>query len=164
MPPMKCAPPLVLEPRASPIGRLLVVVGSAATAVLIAWLPLDFAFRIAALLVVVQAAIDGIRRCAGRGLPVSLVVGVDRRIAVRHRDGNLAEGLILDATYVGARLATIVWRPDGDRSGRRFLHPARTIVVLPDTLPADDFRRLRVVLRYGRVASPERGTRGAVAG
>ena len=28
--------------------------------------------------------------------------------------------------------------------------PARTIVVLPDTLPADEFRRLRVVLRYGR--------------
>ena len=30
---------------------------------------------------------------------------------------------------------------------------ARTIVVLPDTLPADDFRRLRVVLRYGRPAA-----------
>jgi len=28
--------------------------------------------------------------------------------------------------------------------------PARTIVVLPDTLAADEFRRLRVALRYGR--------------
>jgi hypothetical protein len=162
---MKRTPPLYLELHASRIGRLLVVAGGAATAALIAWLPLALEFRIAALLVVAQATIDGLRRCAGRGFPVSLRVGVDRRIAVRrHSESDLEKGTILDASYVGAHVATIVWRPDGERAGWRRLRPARTILVLPDALSAEDFRRLRVVLRYGRVASPERGTSGTDAG
>jgi hypothetical protein len=162
---MKRTPPLCLELHASRAGRRLVALAGAATAALIAWLPLTLEFRIAALLAVAQATIDGIRRCAGRGLPASLRVGVDRRIAVRRQgDSELAEGTILDASYVGAHVATIVWRPDGDRVGWRRLRPAPTIVVLPDALSAEDFRRLRVVLRYGRVASPERGTSGTAAG
>jgi hypothetical protein len=47
------------------------------------------------------------------------------------------------ATYVGAWVTTIVWRPDGARW-------SRAILVLPDMLPAEDFRRLRVMLRYAR--------------
>ena len=100
---------------------------------------------------------SGCRSAAGEGGPLlSAAFGT--------ADGCSCDGTILDATYVGARLVTIVWRADADRAGWRRLRPARTIVVLPDTLPADDFRRLRVVLRYGRVASTERGTRGAIAG
>jgi hypothetical protein len=36
-----------------------------------------------------------------------------------------------------------VWRPDRSRF-------SRAEFILPDMLPADDFRRLRVLLRYGR--------------
>jgi hypothetical protein len=161
---MRRSPPLQLELRASRLGRRLVVAVGAVTTVLVVWLPLGHEFRIVALLVIAQTIIDGISRVAGRALPATLVVGVDRRIAVRRRDGDLVEGLILDATYVGAHLTTIVWRLDGDGVGWRILRPARTIVVLPDALSAEDFRRLRVVLRYGRVASPERGTSGTAAG
>ena len=58
---------------------------------------------------------------------------------------------ILDDSYVGARLTTIVWRPDG----APLVMPVRAIVILPDTLAADDFRRLRVLLRYGQPGDDE---------
>jgi hypothetical protein len=58
-------------------------------------------------------------------------------------DGRLVAGHVRAATYVGAWITTIVWRPDGWRW-------SRAILVLPDMLPAEDFRRLRVMLRYAR--------------
>ena len=58
-------------------------------------------------------------------------------------DGRLVAGHVRASTYVGAWVTTIVWRPDGWRW-------SRTILVLPDMLPAEDFRRLRVMLRYAR--------------
>jgi hypothetical protein len=163
-PAMKRSPPLFLEPRASRLGRLFVLAGGVTTAALILWLPLARELTTVALFLIAHATIDGVRRCADRGVPASLHVGTDRRITVRDRDGHVADGTILDGTYVGTCVTTIVWRADSDGSGWRRLRPARAIVVLPDTLPADDFRRLRVVLRYGRVARPERGTSGATAG
>jgi hypothetical protein len=47
-----------------------------------------------------------------------------------------------------AALTSIVWRPDGARW-------SRSILVLPDMLPPDDFRRLRVMLRYARSGLPQ---------
>ena len=38
-----------------------------------------------------------------------------------------------------------MWRPDGARW-------SRAILIVPDMLPPDDFRRLRVMLRYARSA------------
>ena len=58
-------------------------------------------------------------------------------------DGRLVAGHVRAATYVGAWITTIVWRPDG-------WHWSRAVLVLPDMLPAEDFRRLRVMLRYAR--------------
>ena len=81
----------------------------------------------------------------GRSAPVLLRVGVDRRIAVITADGRACDGDILADSYVGHRLTTIVWLPDGARR-------ARTLMVAADTFAADDFRRLRVALRYGRAA------------
>jgi hypothetical protein len=95
---------------------------------------------------VLVVLVSGLWRCTGRGVPALLHVGIDRGMTVTGRDGRSRAGVILDNSYVGAWLTTIVWRADGIRWWR----PARTIVVLPDTLPEDEFRRLRVVLRYGR--------------
>ena len=58
-------------------------------------------------------------------------------------DGRLVAGHVRAATYVGAWITTIVWRPDGWRW-------SRAVLVLPHMLPAEDFRRLRVMLRYAR--------------
>jgi hypothetical protein len=84
-------------------------------------------------------------------VPALLHVGIDRRITVTGRNGRSRAGVILDDSYVGAWLTTIVWRWDG----MPWWHPARAIVVLPDTLPRDEFRRLRVVLRYGQPVAGE---------
>jgi hypothetical protein len=66
-------------------------------------------------------------------------------------DGHTLRGRILPSTYVGARLTAIVWCPEGEG-----WHFARAQWVLPDMLPPDEFRRLRVLLRYGR-SEPTQG-------
>jgi len=67
----------------------------------------------------------------------------DLTIVVATGDGKIRAGRVHRDSYVGARLTTIVWRPFGRWR-------SRAILVLPDMLPAEDFRRLRVLLRYGR--------------
>ena len=92
-------------------------------------------------------------------MPAILHVGHDRRITASLRDGRSRDGSIQDDSYVGEHLTTIVWRPDHAPRWKR----ARTILILPDMLSREDFRRLRVLMRYGR-AVVEEETSGRVAG
>ena len=55
----------------------------------------------------------------------------------------ILSGRVRDASYVGAIVTTLTWRSKGALC-------ARSVLILPDMLPAEDFRRLRVLLRYGR--------------
>lgn len=66
-------------------------------------------------------------------------------LVVRRGDGRLVAGHVRSSTYVSERLTSIVWRPDDARC-------SRAILIVPDMLHADDFRRLRVMLRYARSA------------
>ena len=116
------------------------------TSILLALLALPIAGYVAGAAAVLAVLASGLWRCTGRGVAAILHVGIDRRITVTDRDGRSCSGAILDDSYVGARLTTILWRPDGQPWWR----PARAVLVLPDTLPPDDFRQLRVALRYGR--------------
>jgi len=113
-------------------------------------------------LIVIVVLMSSLWQCAGLGVPAVLHVGIDRRLGVTDRLGRSHDGAILDASYVGAMLTTLVWRADGDRWWR----PARTILFLTDSLSPDEFRRLRVVLRYGRPAgeAAELATSGNDAG
>ena len=61
-----------------------------------------------------------------------------RRISV---DG--VPGDVVDGSFVAPWLTIVHWRP----LGARF---ARTLLVLPDMLDPDAFRRLRVILRWGK--------------
>ena len=79
---------------------------------------------------------------------VEFAVAADLVAVAYLRDGRLVAGHVRSATYVGAMLTTVVWRPDGARF-------SRTVLILPDMLPADDFRRLRVMLRYARSAAEQ---------
>ena len=85
----------------------------------------------------------------GRHAVCSLRIGGDRRISLTRADGRSMHGRLLPSTYVGARLTTLVWRPDG----RQLAHAES---LLPDMLSADDFRRLRILLRYGRSEASQR--------
>jgi hypothetical protein len=85
--------------------------------------------------------LHGLRRA--RASIVEVMLSEDRGIVVRRRDGRLRAGVVLDGSHVHPGFTSIVWRPDGARL-------ARSIPIVADMLPADDFRRLRVLLRYGR--------------
>lgn len=63
-------------------------------------------------------------------------------IEVRFGDGRVIAGRLHRDSRAGPRLTSIVWQPTGARW-------SRSVLVLPDMLPADDFRRLRVLMRYG---------------
>jgi len=145
---MEQGPRLRLTPRPSRIGCAAVAIGCVLASVLLALLPLPLAGYAPCALVILAVLISGCWRCTGRGLPALLHVGIDRRITVTDCNGRSRAGAILDDSYVGAWLTTIVWRWDESPWWR----PATAIVVLPDMLPRDSFRRLRVVLRYGRPA------------
>lgn len=150
---------LRLEPRPSRIGCALALAACVATATLLAGLPLPWVVQATGGAAIASVAISGLWRWRGRGVPALLHVSVDRRITVTGRDGRSRDGAILDDSYVGAWLTTVVWRADREPWWR----PARAILILPDMLPPDDFRRLRVMLRYGRPVVAE-ATSGAKAG
>jgi hypothetical protein len=91
-------------------------------------------------------AIDRIRRDGLRTSSRSvdeLLLSSDALIVVRTRDGRLTAGHVRSASFIHPLLTTIVWRPDGRRL-------SRSMPIVPDMLDPDDFRRLRVLLRYGR--------------
>lgn len=81
----------------------------------------------------------------GAGAITELRLAADLVLVAHRADGLLVAGHVRHATYVGAQLTSIVWRPDG-------AWRSRAILIVPDMLPADDFRRLRVMLRYARSA------------
>jgi hypothetical protein len=89
---------------------------------------------------------SALRRVAWRTAASSaleILLSLDRTVVVRTRDGRLRAGVVRDASYVGPAVTTLVWKPDDARF-------AQAILVLPDMLSPEDFRRLRIALRYGR--------------
>jgi len=143
---MGSLPCLHIEFRGSRIAGVTIAVGSAVLAALMLALPLDPWSAAATLLAIGGVTARALRLCVGRAVPRLLQMGGDRRLKTITRDGRSCSGHILDDSYVGARLTTIVWRPDD----APWYVPARAIVILPDSLGADAFRRLRVLLRYGQ--------------
>jgi hypothetical protein len=159
---MRPPPRLRLEPRPSRLLRRWLCGGALATATLAAGLPLPWLLRLALVLVVALATLRTARRTLGRGLPAIVHVGADRRLAVTGRDGCTRLGSLSPASRAGFRATTLVWRPDA-RPGR-LPRVAETLLVLPDMLPPEDFRQLRVLLRYGRGGTNAAATSAVSAG
>ena len=107
-------------------------------------MPLPWTAWLPCAVVILVVLCGGLWRCTGRGVPAIMHVGNDRRITVTDYEGHSHAGTILDDTFVGAWLTTIVWR----RDGLPWWRAASAIVVLPDMLSDEEFRRLRVTLRY----------------
>jgi hypothetical protein len=135
---------------------LAVAAAVIATALLVA---LTFPAPLASAATIVLVGVVGVRAVRRLSRPPLLIhVGADRRIGVTTRDGRTRECSIHADTSVGAWITTIVWVPDG----ARWFAPVQTLLILPDSLPADDFRRLRVYLRHGR-STPDPDTSGVAA-
>lgn len=156
---MKRPPRLHLEPRPSHLARAAIVTLGVATAMLVIFLSLPWWFMGAALAAVACVVGQTVSRCAGRGVPAFVIVGDDRRLTVSSPDGTSRDGSVLADTYVGAWLTCVVWQTDD----APWWKPARTLLFLPDTLAADESRRLRVLLRYG-VPNTRAERKGVVAG
>jgi toxin CptA len=143
---MRWPPPVRVALAPSLAASLLIASLACATCAVVATLPLDAWLIAVANVAIALWAVDRVRVVALRQGPRA-VRGFELRgdltVLVVNGDGGARAGRIHRDSYVGARLSTIVWRPFGRWR-------VRTILILPDMLPAADFRRLRVLLRYGR--------------
>lgn len=63
------------------------------------------------------------------------------RVEVEFSGGRRVAGRLLDGSFVAPWLALVRWLPEGALF-------ARTILVAPDAVDAEAFRRLRIVLRW----------------
>jgi toxin CptA len=62
-------------------------------------------------------------------------------ISYRTRDGNWVESELLDSSYVSPALTIVALKPRGKGRTRR-------AIILPDSVDARDFRRLRMWMRW----------------
>ena len=143
---MRWPPPVRVSLAPSLAASLLIASLALATCLIVALLPIAPSTLTFAVIAIVLWAVDRICVVALRRGPRAvrgLELRGDLTVIVVSGDGSASAGRVHRDSYVGARLSTVVWRP----YGRRRL---RTIFLLPDMLPDADFRRLRVLLRYGR--------------
>ncbi len=143
---MHRAPSIEVSPRPSGLIAGWIVLVAAVTAGVVAMLPFDGWLRGISACAIAAWAVRAVRWHAWRGHSGAVrSLRLDGNLDVRAvtADRQALRGRVLPATYVGSRLTTLVWRVDGERL-------ARTECLLSDSLPAEDFRRLRVQLRYGR--------------
>lgn len=130
-----------------PSRQLALVLGSAHLSALLvlALLPLALWLQASGAVVLLLSAAHAIRHHAlrrGRHAAVALHFTDREQLRVRMRDGSWHAGRVLGSSTVGASLTLLNIALDGRRL------PVH--VILPvDSLAADDFRRLRVWLRWG---------------
>ena len=89
-------------------------------------------------------ALEAIHRVAlhrGGAGAMRMVLRRPRAIEVMNGAGRWRAGTIADGCFVAPWLTVVRWRPSGAWIDR-------TIVVLPDMMDPDEFRRLRIHLRW----------------
>jgi toxin CptA len=121
----------------------IVLVTATALAAVLAT-PLPAVAQAAASVALSCAAVRGARRHAcreGHGAIAAFVVDLSGRIEVESADGTRLAGQVRDGSFVAPWLTIVRWRPDGARI-------SRSILVAPDAVAEDSFRRLRVLLRW----------------
>lgn len=144
---MSPMPPLTLRP-SQKLAVLLVVV-HAAIGFMLSLLPLSSWLRSGVALLLFASAVLAVRRHALLRGPraITMLAFTDSgQVSIGHRDGSWQTGRILGSSTVGALLTVL-----NIAAGGRSVH----VVLLGDSLGADDFRRLRVWLRWGVRADTE---------
>ncbi|HCA26203.1 MAG TPA: hypothetical protein DEP05_00870 [Betaproteobacteria bacterium] len=131
-----------LKPSRQLLGVLVMAHSLALVMVFLAALPPGVKAAAAALVLV--SAYYYVRREALRAAPdaiVALHLGAARACTLETVGGACWEGNVLNTSFVSAKLAIVNVRLAAKRK-------VRHVVVLSDTLAAEDFRRLRVLLRW----------------
>jgi hypothetical protein len=123
----------------SPSASAFITFAGSATLALLYVMPIDPLIKAFSVLWTGASMLDACRRIA---LPRELVLRHPRAMEMFDDAGRLSSGELRDGSFVAPWLTILRWRP----SGALF---DRTIVILPDMLGRESFRRLRVVLRWG---------------
>lgn len=142
---MKSTPVLRVTLQPSRIAAALLALATIATAVMLSLLPGEPWLRAAGVLIAGACGIHALRRTTAAGMRRSIAaieLAADRRAIITDRSGQRIEAIVQPESYVGAMLTTLVLRPDGARR-------SCALAIWPDTMPSDEFRRLRVLLRHG---------------
>lgn len=140
---MKGPRSLRIELTRSPIGAAIVVVAFLATATLAAVVPGPAWLRGIAVIAIGAHAAWTLRLAALRTAKAAIVgveLSPDGHATLMERSGRRCEGHVQPACYVGTWLTTLVVRIDHERR-------SRALAILPDMVPAEDLRQLRILLR-----------------
>lgn len=124
-------------------ARAAVAVAAIATGALTFAMPLEPLPRVLAILWVLLLACRALRR-----LEAVTAIRLDSDGAIEIlEDGNWRSGTVREGSVALPWLTAIRWRPAGARLDRALL-------LLPSMLAADEFRALRVLLRWSKPSTP----------
>ena len=136
----------MLNIRFKPSGRLTLLLSAVhAIAVgLFLVLPLPIWLKVAAILAFCISFVFYLERNARLATPNSIIAletGEDCACVIETRNGRRLDGILLPTSYVSASLTLLNLKAHGERL-------ARHVVILPDAINSEDFRKLRVFLRW----------------
>lgn len=125
-------------------AALGVAVAGLATLAIVAATPLGFALQSLLAASVILGSFEAAWRIAAHRGPRGVrAVRLDRSRDIEVLDATRRRhaGLVCDGSFVAPWLTIIRWRPEGARFDR-------TILILPDMIEREGFRKLRVLLRW----------------
>jgi hypothetical protein len=143
-------------PASDPAWRVVLALGPSRTAgawitglagltlAVAVWLPAPGWASAALVAAILAGAVRSARRHAGQEGPGAvrrLVIDLSGHVEVTRADGSIHRGRVVDGSFVAPWLTIVRWRPEGSRF-------SRAVVIAPDAAPPQDFRRLRVLLRW----------------
>jgi toxin CptA len=122
----------------SGVGIAFVLAATGATLAIVLATPFDWPLRVALTTWVLAMACAAARSILALR---SLRLDGSRGLRVEWKRGLEMSGTVRDGCFVAPWLTIVRWRPEGARLDR-------TLLVLPDMVAAEDFRKLRVLLRW----------------
>ena len=130
----------------TPSRRLaaILAIGHGAVTVPVLLLDIPPSWKIAICALLVASLVYELRSSALRLSAAAFVVlriSSDNVLSGQMRNGEWRDYEVLGSTYVTSALTVMILRAAGARR-------ARSVVLLPDSMAADEFRRLRVWLRW----------------
>jgi toxin CptA len=129
----------------------ILAAGHCGVAALILLLDIAPAWQAAIVALLVASLVYELRMTAlrlGANAVIALRISSDNAFSVQRRRGEWRECEVLGSTYVTAFLTVLNFRVSGARR-------VRSVVLMSDSMAADDFRRLRVWLRWRPQTKPD---------
>jgi toxin CptA len=136
----------MLNIRLKPSGHLTLLISAVHVIAigLFLVLPLPILLKVAATLAFCTSLAFYLKRYARLAAPNSIIAleaGEDCTCVIETRNGRRLHGILLPTSYVSASLTVLNLKAHGERL-------ARHVVILPDAINSEDFRKLRVFLRW----------------